>query len=62
MTAASGLRLLGDDDLLAALEEHLVPRLGSIVSRHAAGHCMRMDDIEVALAVATVPTAPQRDP
>lgn len=51
MTAASGLRLLGDDDLLAALEEHLVPRLSSVVSRHAAGHCMRMDDIEVALAV-----------
>jgi hypothetical protein len=46
-----GLRLLSEEDFLAALEDHLVPRLTAVLSRRTSGHCMRLDDIEIPLGV-----------
>ncbi|MGH4015789.1 MAG: hypothetical protein ACRDSL_18080 [Pseudonocardiaceae bacterium] len=51
MTPVTGLRLLADEDLLATLEDHLVPPLTTVLHRRTSGHCMRVDDIEIPLAV-----------
>ena len=51
MTPVTGLRLLAEEELIAALEDHLVPRLTTLLARRSSGHCMRLDDIEAPLAV-----------
>lgn len=53
-TLTTGLNPLRDDDLDEALEELLLPRLITAVNRHTAGHCMRIDDIDVPLATKLV--------
>lgn len=50
MTIATGLALITGDELGVALEEHLAPRLTSLIGRHGPGHCMRCDDLDVELA------------
>ncbi|GAA1275991.1 hypothetical protein GCM10009609_43730 [Pseudonocardia aurantiaca] len=50
MTITTGLHLLSGDELAVALEEHLAPRLASLIGRHGPGHCMRCDDLDVELA------------
>lgn len=49
--STTGLRELRPDDLEAALEELLVPRLVTLVRRRRPGHCMRVSDVDASLAV-----------
>lgn len=49
-TPATGLTPLREDDLNAALEELLLPRLMKYVASRSPGHCMRIDDIDIPLA------------
>ncbi|MGP4097186.1 methylation-associated defense system ATP-binding protein MAD8 [Nonomuraea sp. KM90] len=48
---SNGLRELRDDDLDAALEAALTPRLTGILEARQAGHCMRITDLGAALAI-----------
>lgn len=50
MTIATGLELIGTDELSAALEDHLAPQLTVLLGRRLPGHCMRCDDLEAHLA------------
>jgi hypothetical protein len=47
---STGLRELLAEDLDAALEQHLTPRLAALLTDRQPGHCMRADDLEPALA------------
>lgn len=47
----TGLREVGPDDLQAALEQFLAPRLASLLAARRAGHCARIVDVETSLAV-----------
>ena len=47
----SGLREVGPDDLQAALEQLLAPRLASMLAARQPGHCARIVDVETSLAV-----------
>lgn len=48
---STGLRELGPDDLQAALEQLLAPRLASLLGTRRPGHCARVVDVESPLAV-----------
>jgi hypothetical protein len=47
----TGLREAADEDLEAALEQVLAPRLAELLRRRAPGHCARVTDIPPPLAV-----------
>src|SRR5437588_240347 len=47
----TGLRELADDDLQAALERVLAPRLSALLASRQPGHCARVIDAEAPLAV-----------
>jgi hypothetical protein len=47
----TGLREIGPDDLQAALEQLLAPRLASLLATRRPGHCARIVDVEAPLAV-----------
>ena len=48
---STGLRELLDEDLEVALEQLLTPRLTALVQQRQPGHCMRVSDLDVSLAV-----------
>lgn len=50
MSTATGLREVTDDDLDHSLEQVLLPRLSAVLSARGAGHCVRVDDLQGALA------------
>jgi hypothetical protein len=47
----TGLRELGPEDLQAALEQLLAPRLASLLATRGPGHCARIVDVETPLAI-----------
>ena len=47
----TGLREVSPDDLQAALEQLLAPRLASLLATRRPGHCARIVDVETPLAV-----------
>ena len=47
----SGLREVGPEDLQAALEQLLAPRLASLLAARRPGHCARIVDVEASLAI-----------
>jgi hypothetical protein len=47
---STGLRELLAEDVDAALEQYLTPRLAALLTDRQPGHCMRADDLEPALA------------
>jgi len=48
---STGLRELLDEDLEAALEQLLTPRLAELIHERQPGHCMRVSDLDTSLAV-----------
>jgi len=48
---SNGLRALTDDDLNIALERLLAPRLADLIRGRSPGHCMRVTEVDAALAI-----------
>jgi hypothetical protein len=51
MSSTTGFHQLRDEDVTQALTQLLVPRLQSIITKRAAGHCMRVADLDPDLMV-----------